>query len=148
MDMNNYRPISLTSVVCKLMETIIRNYTVELMTSNDYLYDRQFGFIKGRTAVMQLLRMLDEWTEYIDSGGQIDCIYTDLEKAFDKSLSVNLHAARYSILGPLLFLIYVIFQKYVTVMAMNLKCTCMLIMLKSTKFFLMKQTAAFYTTRH
>jgi len=56
------------------------------MTSNDYiiLSDRQFGFIKGRTAVMQLLRMLDEWTEYIDSGGQIDCIYTDLEKAFDK----------------------------------------------------------------
>ena len=33
---------------------------------------------------MQLLRMLDEWTEYIDSGGQIHCIYTDLEKAFDK----------------------------------------------------------------
>jgi len=33
---------------------------------------------------MQLLPMLDEWTEYIDSGGQIDCIYTDLEKAFDK----------------------------------------------------------------
>jgi len=37
---------------------------VEHMTSNDYLSDRQFGFIKGRTAVMQLLCMLDEWTEY------------------------------------------------------------------------------------
>ena len=34
--------------------------------------------------MMQLLRMLDEWTEYIDSGAQIDRIYTDLEKALDK----------------------------------------------------------------
>ena len=35
--MNNYRPISITSVIFKLMESIIRNYMVEHMTSNDYL---------------------------------------------------------------------------------------------------------------
>ena len=33
---------------------------------------------------MQLLKVLDLWTEYLESGGQIDVIYTDLEKAFDK----------------------------------------------------------------
>jgi len=40
--------------------------------------DRQFGFVKGRTAVMQLLHILHKWTEYIDSGDQIDSIYTGI----------------------------------------------------------------------
>jgi len=34
--------------------------------------------------MLQLLRMLDRWTEYLDYGGQIDAVYTDFEKAFDK----------------------------------------------------------------
>ena len=34
--------------------------------------------------VMQLLKVMDMWTESLESGGQIDVIYTDLEKAFDK----------------------------------------------------------------
>ena len=45
---------------------------------------KQFGFIKGRSTVMQLLMVLDKWTECLELGGQIDVIYTDLEKAFDK----------------------------------------------------------------
>jgi len=36
----------------------------------------QYGFIKGRSTVLQLLRILDEWTEMLE-GGQIDVIYTD-----------------------------------------------------------------------
>jgi hypothetical protein len=34
---------------------------------------------------MQLLKVLDQRSEYLESGGQIDVIYTDLEKAFDNS---------------------------------------------------------------
>jgi len=34
--------------------------------------------------MLQLLHMLDKWTEYLESGGQIDAVYTDFEKAFDK----------------------------------------------------------------
>ena len=33
---------------------------------------------------MQLLQILDKWTELLKNGGQIDVIYTDLEKAFEK----------------------------------------------------------------
>jgi len=32
----------------------------------------------------KLRDMLDKWTEYLESGGQIDVVYTDFEKAFDK----------------------------------------------------------------
>jgi len=36
--------------------------------------------------MLQLLHMLDKWTEYLENGGQIDVIYSDFEKAFDKVL--------------------------------------------------------------
>jgi len=39
----------------------------------------------GRSAVQQLLKVLDDWTEKLENGGRIDVLYTDLEKALDKS---------------------------------------------------------------
>ena len=44
----------------------------------------QYGFIKGRSSALQLLNLLDTWTNCLEEGAQIDVIYTDLEKAFDK----------------------------------------------------------------
>ena len=46
--------------------------------------DKQFGFLRGRSTTLQLLQILDKWTECLEHGGQVDIIYTDLEKAFDK----------------------------------------------------------------
>ena len=46
--------------------------------------NRQYGFIKGRSTMLQLLHMFDRWTKYLEGGGQIDAIYSDFEKAFDK----------------------------------------------------------------
>ena len=40
--------------------------------------------MKGRSTSLQSLHMLDKWTEFLEGGGQIDAIYTDFEKAFDK----------------------------------------------------------------
>jgi len=40
--------------------------------------------MKGRFTVTQLLQILDEWTEALETGGRIDVIYTDFEKVFDK----------------------------------------------------------------
>ena len=50
---------------------------------NSYLSHEQCGFIKGRSTVLQLLKIVDDWTTQLDSGGQIDVIYTDFAKAFD-----------------------------------------------------------------
>ena len=80
----NYRPVSLTSVVCKVFEKIIRDHIMKYCVSHDLFTNRQYGFIKGRSTVMQLLKVLDDWTELLETGGQIDVVYTDLEKAFDK----------------------------------------------------------------
>ena len=84
LDISNYRPISLTCICCKLMESIIRDEIFSFLMENNLLSQTQFGFIKGRSTVLQLLKVLDEWTESLQSGGQIDVIYTDFEKAFDK----------------------------------------------------------------
>ena len=51
---------------------------------SDLLTNQQYGFVHGRSTMLQLLHMLDDWTEDLESGGQIDVIYTDYQKAFDK----------------------------------------------------------------
>ncbi len=80
----NYRPVSLTAVACKVMESILRDRIVEHMMTNNLFSPKQFGFISGRSTVLQLLHVLDIWTEVLDSGGAIDAIYCDYMKAFDK----------------------------------------------------------------
>ena len=80
----NYRPISLTCICCKVMESIIRDYIASYFKSNNLFSNFQYGFIKGRSTVLQLLKVFDEWTSAIDLGDQLDVIYTDFEKAFDK----------------------------------------------------------------
>ena len=80
----NYRPIALTSIICKSMESIIRDHIMDHFTRNKLFSNKQFGFIKGRSTVLQLLNVLDAWTASLDNGGNIDAIYTDFEKAFDK----------------------------------------------------------------
>ena len=54
------------------------------MKSNNLFSNKQFGFLDGRSTVLQLLIVLDEWMKTIDEGGSIDCIYCDFKKAFDK----------------------------------------------------------------
>lgn len=81
---NNYRPVSLTSIVCKVMEKLVRKHIMEHLAINKILTDCQYGFIPGRSISIQLLRLLDEWTEYLEKGESVDCVYLDLRKAFDK----------------------------------------------------------------
>ena len=80
----NYRPISLTSVVCKLMERIIRNKIVDHMESNNLFAKQQHGFRAGRSCTTQLLEFMEEVTEAIDRGEEVDVIYLDFANAFDK----------------------------------------------------------------
>jgi hypothetical protein len=79
----NYRPISLTCIICKVLESIVRENIVNHMKQNKLLSKKkQFGFISGRSTVVQLVQVLDKWTEILDMGGCIDVIYCDFMKAF------------------------------------------------------------------
>ena len=81
---SNYRPVSLTAIICKLMESIIRNHIISFMKNNKSFSNKQYGFISGRSTSLQLLIIiLEEWTEALDNGLTVDCIYMDYRKAFD-----------------------------------------------------------------
>ena len=54
----NYHPVSLTSVVRKIMESIIRDKTVERMENNNYLLECQHRFIAKRSCTTNLLAVL------------------------------------------------------------------------------------------
>ena len=79
----NYRPVSLTSIICKLLESIIRDHAMKYMDDNNLMSEDQHGFRSGRSCVTQLLEIMEMWTSMLDEGGGIDVVYLDFRKAFD-----------------------------------------------------------------
>jgi hypothetical protein len=67
------------------METLVREEIIEHMKLNKLFSKKQFGFISGRSTVLQ--KVLDKWTEILDKG--VDIIYCDFMKAFDKVTSLH-----------------------------------------------------------
>ena len=105
-DSLNYRPVSLTSVVCKVLERIIRNRIMEHLDRNNLLSPQQHGFRSKRSCLTQLLEYFQEVHDYLDEIETcgVDAIYLDCKKAFDtvphKRLLIKLRA--YGITGNLL----------------------------------------------
>ncbi|XP_048728131.1 uncharacterized protein LOC125646025 [Ostrea edulis] len=58
----NYRPVSLTAMLCKILESIIRKAVMRHMTDYKLFCDEQHGFVPHRSCMTQLLVCLDEWT--------------------------------------------------------------------------------------
>lgn len=83
-DPGNYRPVSLTSQLVKILESLITSSIVNFLETHDLLSDDQFGFRSKRSCAWQLLKVMEEWTDLLENGNSIDCIYFDLRKAFDK----------------------------------------------------------------
>ena len=80
----NYRPVSLTSVVCKMMEHIICSSIMEHLDRHKILHDAQHGFRKRRSCESQPILTIQDLAKNIDNRGQTDLILLDFFKAFDK----------------------------------------------------------------
>ena len=83
-DLENYFLVSLTTILYKIMESVIKEHLLKYLEDNNILSNKQYGFLPGRSTVLQLLNVLDQWTEAIDNGFYVDVIYCDFMKAFDK----------------------------------------------------------------
>ena len=80
----NYRPISLTSHIIKTFERIVRDKLVEYLESNNLLNCSQHGFRHGRSCLSELLAHYNDLLTNLNQGDDIDVIYLDFAKAFDK----------------------------------------------------------------
>ena len=80
----NYRQVILTSVVCKLLETLIRDHMVEFLVKRKLINTSQHGFLKARSCLTNLLCFLEEITKWVDDQSPVDVVYLDFQKAFDK----------------------------------------------------------------
>lgn len=87
---NNYRPISLISTCCKLLEHIIANHICNHLEANNFFVDFQRGFRRKFSTSTHLLSIVHDFASAIDDCLQIDAIFLDLSKAFDHVPHANL----------------------------------------------------------
>ena len=101
---DNYRPISLTSIICKLLESIICEAVTNYLSSYCLIRLSQHGFMSHRSCLTNLLEYLETVTRLLDEGHNVDVFYLDFSKAFDrvphKRLGIKL--ANHGIGGKLL----------------------------------------------
>ena len=80
----NYRPVALTSHLIKTFERVVRNKVVEHLEGHSLFNDGQHGFRKNRSCLTQLLSHYDKIMRDLNDGAEVDVVYLDMEKAFDK----------------------------------------------------------------
>ena len=80
---SNYRPISLTSQIVKLAESIIYEQLWEFLLNNGLSISCQHGFVNKKSCFTNLLDVYNDWTLAVDQGYGVDVIYLDYKKAFE-----------------------------------------------------------------
>ena len=114
-DVSNYRPISLLSIPCKLLENQICSIIDSHLQACNLLSEHQWGFRKGLSTEDLLLTMTEKWKLAMDKGQIVGAIFIDFQKAFDtvshEILSLKLNAVGIS--GPLhQWLMNYLFDRY------------------------------------
>ena len=79
---SNYRPISLLCVISKVLERCVFNHCYHHLSPSFYQF--QHGFLKGKSTTTQLLEVYHDILDSVASSNEVDVIYLDLSKAFDK----------------------------------------------------------------
>ena len=80
---SNYRPVSLTSVACKVLEHIVSHHLMGYFDENNILVDHQHGFRSRRSCETQLILTYQDLAQTTDKRGQVDMLVLDFAKAFD-----------------------------------------------------------------
>ena len=82
-DLNNYRPISVISVIAKVFERIVCDQLYNFLSNEDIISTHQLGFRSLHSTLTTLLEATDNWVFKIDRGNVNAVVFLDLKKAFD-----------------------------------------------------------------
>ncbi|RMC13076.1 hypothetical protein DUI87_10607 [Hirundo rustica rustica] len=82
-DPSNYRPVSLTSVLSKVMEQFILSVITQHLQDGQGIRPSQHRFRRGRSCLTNLVSFYDQVTCLVDAGRAVDVVYLDSSKAFD-----------------------------------------------------------------
>lgn len=91
-DPANYRPISLTCIACKLLESVIKDHIMRYMLEKKIISSHQHGFLSRKSTTTQLLECNLDWNVTLNTHKHLDIIYLDYAKAFDSVVHVKLLA--------------------------------------------------------
>jgi len=80
---SNYRPISLTSIFCKLYERIIKDQMLFYLSQHKLINRNQHGFLSRHGTCTQLLETINDWSIALRNHHAVDTVYFDFAKAFD-----------------------------------------------------------------
>ena len=80
----NYRLISLTCILCKVMEHIIASNLARHLNNHQIMYELQHGFREKHSCETQLIQLVEDLSRQLIQGKQVDLVLLDLSKAFDK----------------------------------------------------------------
>ena len=100
----NYRPISLTCTLCKIMECVIKDNIVDFLLKTNVVTSQQHGFIKKRSTKTNLMETISDWSVALTTNSATDVIYIDFTRAFDSVVhsKLLLKLRHYGIDGNLL----------------------------------------------
>jgi hypothetical protein len=79
---SNYRPVSLTSVVCKQIKYVVASYLRKIWDKKDLLFDGQHGFRPGYSCESKVITGFQDIADSLDNRSRIDAIIIDFSKAF------------------------------------------------------------------
>lgn len=83
-DPANYRPIALTNIISKILEAIMRDRIIIHMTEIGMIDESQHGSVTGRSTVTQLINQQDTILNMLENGDNMEIVYLDFAKAYDK----------------------------------------------------------------
>ena len=89
-EVSNYRPISITCIACKLMESVIKDAILDHLQAHKLISRQQHGFIARHSTNTQLLECCNDWAIHLSAKKQVDIAYLDFAKAFDSVVHVKL----------------------------------------------------------
>ena len=87
-DPGNYRPISLTCVFCKIMETIIKDNIITYLLANNLITKHQHGFLAKHSTCSQLLECINDWSIALNVRNSVDIIYIDFNASNQSNINI------------------------------------------------------------